>query len=43
MRTFLSFELADFFKSIGVVYFSKKLLKTLISILITNDDANTTP
>ena len=27
----------------GVVYFSKKLKKTPISILIANDDANTTP
>ena len=41
--TFLSFELADIFKCMGVVYFSKKLKKTSISILIANDEANTTP
>ena len=40
---FLSFELPDIFKSMGVVYFSKKLKKTPISILIANDEANTTP
>ena len=40
---FLSFELADIFKSMGVFYFSKKQKKTPISILIANDDANTTP
>ena len=43
IRTFLSFELADIFLSMGVVYFSKKLKKTPISILIANDNANTTP
>ena len=32
-----------FFKSMGVFYFSKKLKKTSISILIANDEANTTP
>ena len=40
IRTFLSFELPDIFKSMGVVYFSKKLKKTPISILIANDEAN---
>ena len=42
IRIFLSFELADIFKSMGVVYFSKKLLKTPISILIAKDEKNTT-
>ena len=41
--TFLSFELADIFKAMGVVYFSKKPKKNQISILIANDDENMTP
>ena len=43
IRTFLSFELADILLKYGSLLFFKKALKTLISILIANDDANTTP
>ena len=43
IRTFLSFELADIFKKYGSRLFLKKAKKkTPISILIANEDANTT-
>ena len=43
IRNFLSFELADIFLNYGSLLFFKKALKTLIYILIANNDANTTP
>ena len=43
IRTFLSFELADIFLKYGSRLFFKKSKKTSISILIANDDKNTTP
>ena len=42
--TFSSFELANILKKYGIhLFFKKALKKTLISILIANDDANMTP
>ena len=43
IRIFLSFELADIFLKYGSRLFFKKAKKTPISILIANDEANTTP
>ena len=43
IRPFLSFELADIFLKYGSRLFFKKAKKTLISILIANNEANTTP
>ena len=42
IRTFLSFELADIFKEYGSLLIFKEAKKTPISILIANDEANTT-
>ena len=43
IQNFLSFELADIFLKYGSRLFFKKAKKTPISILIANDEANTTP
>ena len=43
IQTFLSFELADIFIKYGSRLFFKKAKETPISILIANNDANTTP
>ena len=43
IRTFLSFELANIFLKYGSHLFFKKAKKNPISILIANDDVNTTP
>ena len=41
--TFLSFELTDIFLKYGSLLFFKKTKKTQISILVANNDTNTTP